>query len=180
MDSSTLNELNKSPFGRELHLLTHRLPRSCKLGEDWELERGFHLQVVGKDLFELTLAARSSKIKSLPLWPDSNTHGQERFLVWHCPGDYAPESFADYIAQLKLSEQIQVGLILSHSKERPKAVLDFPKYRNLWNSVEQPVLQIFQDFPPKSYFSVESSLFELGRVGRRLLKLSKWRRLMPW
>ena len=180
MDSSTLQELNKSPFGRELHVITHRLPRACKAGADWELERGFYLEVVGEDLFEFTLAARSPQTNSLPLWADANTEGQERFLIWHSPRNYKPEEFETFATALNERPQVAIGLILSHSSRRGQALLDFPKYRRVWRSVNQPVLQIFQDYPPKTYFAVEKSLFDLGRVGRRLKKLSKIRRLMPW
>ena len=50
----------------------------------------------------------------------------------------------------------------------------------MWAKLEQPVLQVFQNIPEADYFSVEKSLFQLGRVGRRLLRLGKYRRLLPW
>lgn len=177
-----LGSLEDSPFGRELHLLAHRLPRRCKLGGDWEIERGFHLEVLAEDRFQLTLAARnrSGQSESLPFRPGTDQTGRQSFLVWHCPGRYNCSRFEEFAGTLVEHPEVEVGLILSHTSERAQALLDYPKFRGLWRGVEQPVLQVFCDFPDSSYFTVERNLFHLGRIGRRLIRLGKWRRLMPW
>lgn len=176
-----LEEWNKSPWGRTLHLLAHRLPRHCQDGADWELERGFHLQVVGADLFALTLRARQEPAgPTLPLSPSANREGQERFLVWHCPGMYRSERLAEFAEMLASRYPDHIGLILSHTRDRQRALLDFATHRLHWSRLERPVIQVFQNYPPSRFFAVEKSLFDLGRVGRRLRKLSKIRRLMPW
>ena len=174
-----LEELNDSPFGRSLHVVAHRLPRGCRQGQDWEIERGFHLEVLGEDTFRLTLAARDGSPESgLSLLSAPDTTGQDQFLIWHCPGKYRPDKFQDF-AQL-LSGHSGVGLILSQCDERARALLDYPKYRGLWKQAEQPVLQVFQDLPDSRFFTVEKCLFNLGRIGRRLVKMGRLRRLMPW
>jgi hypothetical protein len=174
-----LEELNKSPFGRSLHVLAHRLPRDCREGHDWELERGFHLEVLGENTFSLILASPEASDDPSPHLL-SNTHrkGQDRFVIWHCPGEYQPEKFQDF-ADL-LAERSGIGLILSQTTERAQALLDYPKYRGLWKQTQQPVLQIFQDLPDSRFFTVEKCLFSLGRIGRRLVKMGRLRRLMPW
>lgn len=174
-------ELNKSPWGRELHVLAHRLPRSCKRGHDWELERGFHLEIVGDSLFRFVLRARSEDATpTLPLFPESDSAGQEKFLIWHCPGRYQGTELTGFAEQLRSQYTGHVGLILTQCRERHPAMLDFAKYRGVWNEVAEPVVQVFQNVPDANYFAVEKSLFDLGRVGRRLLRLGKIRRLLPW
>ncbi len=183
MDPQTLCDLNKSPFGRRLHILTHRLPRDCRAGSDWELDRGFHLGVLDDNLLEFTLNSRDQGQNgpTLPLLTQNATvHGQDRFLVWNCPGRYQPERFAHFAKELQERSDLQIGIILSQTSERSQVLLDFPKYRRVWKRTNKPVLHVFQDFPESGYFSVEKSLFDLGRIGRRLLKLSKIRRLLPW
>ena len=182
MDASQLKEWNRSPFGRTLYTLAHRLPRDCKAGLDWRLERGFHLCLLDHDFFEFTLAADPipKSATSLPILPDPQGQGQERFLIWHCPGTYQSERLATFSALLSERKDLTVGLILSQTKERGRALLDYPTNRSLWRSVHLPVLQVFQNYPEASYFTVEKNLFDLGRMGRRLAKLSRLRRLMPW
>lgn len=176
-----LEEWNKSPWGRSLHLLAHRLPRQCKDGTDWELERGFHLQVVGADFFALTLRAREETAgPTLPLLDSAKSAGQERFLIWHCPGKYRSDRLSEFAETLACKYPDHIGLILSHTRDRQRALLDFATHRLLWNKLQRPVIQVFQDYPSTRFFAVEKSLFDLGRVGRRLRKLSKIRRLMPW
>lgn len=174
-----LEELNKSPFGRSLHLLAHRLPRNCRRGHDWELERGFHLEVLGDSTFYLTLAPREASTEpGLPLLSDTKQTNQEQFLIWHCPGKYQPEKFQDFADLLK--DRDGTGLILSQTGERTRALIDYPRYRSLWKQTQHPVLQVFQDLPDSRFFTVEKCLFSLGRIGRRVVKIGRLRRLMPW
>ena len=182
MNPQDISELNDSPFGRNLAILAHRLPRSSKQGLDWELERGFHLSVLGSDFLEFTLASRGEKSEKpcLPLMEGFDNQGQDSFLIWHCPGLYTPDRFQEFADLAKENSHLSCALILSHTSEHRRALLDYPSYRGLWKTVEQPVLQVFQDFPTPSYFTVEKNLFDLGRIGRRLNRLGKIRRLMPW
>ena len=181
MDRSTLQELNRAPFGRDLHILAHRLPRSCKLGHDWELERGFQLSVLSDEHFEFILAPRDMKLGSPPsLLSREFQEQEERFLIWHAAGSYDSSRLEEFRDLLAARPEVPIGLILSRSDERTRALADYPRYRGLWAKLEQPVLQVFQNIPEADYFSVEKSLFQLGRVGRRLLRLGKYRRLLPW
>lgn len=181
MDNSTLQELNRAPFGRDLHILAHRLPRSCKLGRDWELERGFQISVLGEEYFEFILGPREMKQGTPPsLVSRDFQDDEERFLIWHVPGRYDPGKLEEFRDMLAARPDIHIGLILSRSDERTRALTDYPRYRAMWSKLEQPVLQVFQKIPEAQYFSVEKSLFQLGRVGRRLIRLGKYRRLLPW
>ena len=172
-------DLNKSPFGRSLHLLAHRLPRKSKDGQDWELERGFHLNVLGEDTFSLTLAGRRrGEGLTLSLCTDSKDATLEQFVIWHCPGRYRPDRYEEFAELVR--EHDSIGLILSQTSERTRATLDYPKYRGVWREVTTPVIQVFQDIPDARYFTVEKCLFSLGRIGRRVRKLGRMRRLMPW
>ncbi len=172
-------DFSKSPFGRSLRLLAHRLPRKSKEGQDWELERGFHLSVLGEETFSLTLAGRQSGEKlTLSLCTDTRDAELENFVIWHCPGKYRPERFEEFAELVR--EQDSIGLILSQTSEHTRATLDYPKYRGVWREVTTPVIQVFQDIPDARYFTVEKCLFSLGRIGRRVRKLGRIRRLMPW
>lgn len=174
-------ELDKSPWGRRLHLLVHRLPRDSKDGADWELERGFHVQVVGADLFEIVLRPRGEAGSKTPgLLSDADGEGQVRFLLWHAPLAYRSERLGEFAEKLKSEYPAHVGLILSHLSERNRAFRDFVVQRRLWKEIHHPVLQIFQAYPNSDFFSLEKSLFDLGRVGRRLQKLTRLRRFLPW
>lgn len=173
------SDLSKSPFGRSLNLLAHRLPRNSKDGQDWELERGFHLSVLGEETFSLTLAGRQiGEGLTLSLCTDEQDTALETFVIWHCPGKYRPGGFEEFAELVK--ERNSVGLILSQTSERTKATLDYPKYRGVWKNVTTPVIQVFQDIPDARYFTVEKCLFSLGRIGRRVRKLGRMRRLLPW
>ena len=181
MDRSTLQELNRAPFGRDLHILAHRLPRSCKLGRDWELERGFQISVLSGKHFEFILGPREMKQGAAPSLISGDLQDEEeRFLIWQAAGSYDSSRLEEFRDMLAARPDIHIGLILSRSDERHRALVEYPKYRKMWSKLEQPVLQVFQSIPDAHYFAVEKSLFQLGRMGRRLIRLGKYRRLLPW
>lgn len=179
MKRDQFTHLNSSPFGRSLHLLTHRLPKGRKAGEDWELERGFRLEIEKENLFEFILASRDKTANPLNLADKAASRGECRFLIWHCPHNYNPEKFEQFADLLSERPDLEAGLILSSVSERISAFVDFLKYREVWQKVEVPVIQIFQAFPGPHFFSVEKTLFDLPRVGFRLQRLAKLRRLFP-
>ena len=115
---------------------------------------------------------------TLSLCTDEQDTALETFVIWHCPGKYRPGGFEEFAELVK--ERNSVGLILSQTSERTKATLDYPKYRGVWKNVTTPVIQVFQDIPDARYFTVEKCLFSLGRIGRRVRKLGRMRRLLPW
>ncbi len=174
-------EFDKSPWGRKLHILAHRLPRDCREGADWELERGFHLQVIEADFFQLVLRARhSTSRRTVGILGEVHTDGQDRFLLWHAPLAYSSERLSAFAEKLRDEYTDHVGLILSHPSERKASFRDLLAGRGLWRGVRRPVIQVFQAYPRADFFSVEKTLFDLGRVGRRLQKLTKLRRFAPW
>lgn len=181
MGDTVHREWDRCPWGRKLHLLTYRLPPRNHDGADWELERGFHLQVVGADLFELSLKAREeSEAPTLSLLEGATLEGQDRFLILHCPHAYHRERLHSFAESLQAQFPHHVGLILSHSSERFQSLIEYRHHRSNWKNLTRPVIQVFQDYPEADFFSVEKSLFDLGRIGRRLQKLTKLRRLLPW
>lgn len=175
-----MQELERAPFGQALALWLHRFPRNCGKDWDWELERGFHLQLLGPSLFELNLRPReSSGCQTLRLLPGASSLGVTRLLVWH-----KAASDDDWSAFAKLLQEAQswrAGLILSHFQQRGGVLREHLGRRALWASIGCPVVHIFQRTPPvEDYFTVEKNLFCLGRVGRRLERYARWRRRLPW
>jgi hypothetical protein len=173
------DELERSPFGRRVALLVHRLPRSLPAELDWELERGYHLQVLSESFLELNLRPREPEQAPLPLLGGTASPGLSKLLIWQKqPKDQ--DGWAELSSLLCSGQGWQAGLILSRSSERGAAVSSFMSRRKHWTGVPCAVVQVFQDSPPASFFSVEKNLFVLGRVGRRLERLAALRRWMPW
>lgn len=172
------DELERGPFGQRLSLLVHRLPRSTPRELDWELERGFHLQILAESLFELNLRPRgASSATSLPLLEPAAT-GVSKLLIWQrSPRDEDWPAFTSY---LTAGTPWQGALILSRSDERGSALSSLLARRTHSKGAPCAVLQVFQDSPPATFFTVEKNLFVLGRVGRRLERYAALRRLLPW
>ena len=175
-----MQELERAPFGQALALWLHRFPRECGSDWDWELERGFHLQILGPSFFELNLRPReSSEHPSLSLLPDASSLGVTRLLLWHkAISDDDWSGFAELLAE---KSRWRAGLILSHFQQRGPVLREHLGRRALWACLDCPVVQIFGRTPPADdYFTVEKNLFCLGRVGRRLERYARWRRRLPW
>ena len=172
------DELERGPFGQRLSLLVHRLPRATPSPLDWELERGFHLQILSESLFALSLRPReATTATTLPLL-EPEAAGVSRLLIWHRgPEDEEWEAFASH---LRSEVEWQGALILSHSDERGQAWTRLGRRRVHSQGALCPVVQVFQDAPPVTFFSVEKNLFVLGRVARRLDRYARLRRLLPW
>lgn len=171
--------LESSPFGRKLSLLIHRLPRPSSDSDwDWELERGFHLQVLSEDLFALSLRPREdSERPSLPLLMDASQSASGRLLVWQKAAK--AENWDAFSAALS-SRSWQAGLILSANHERGQALSSYLRRRSCWKGLSCPVIEVFQDSPPATFFTVEKNLFVLGRVGRRMRRYARLRGWLPW
>jgi hypothetical protein len=170
------------PFGRNLSLLVHRLPRRSGADWDWELERGFHLEVLSDSLFELNLRPRARSadgVATLPILSSSHSTGLSKLLVWQkCAQD--EDGWVEFAQTLAADKPWQAGLILSASAERGPAVSSYLKRRAHWSGLNCPVVQIFQDSPAPAFFTVEKNLFSLGRVGRRMERYAGVRRWLPW
>ncbi len=174
-------EWEKSPFGCRLRVIIHRLRRNSPASLDWEIERGFLLTVLDENLFELILRPRDSTKSptTLPLLDEAPALGVDRFLIWQkAPRD--EEGWEAFSSQLRARTGLTAGLILSSDVEHTKALRSYRRRRAIWHGIDTPVLQIFQNTPTASFFTVEKNLFFLGRIGRRLNRLAGLRRLLPW
>jgi hypothetical protein len=166
----------REPFGRRLGLRLHHLPRSTGEGWDWDLDRGFHLEVLSESLFELNLRPRGQDAGALPIPRNALPPGVTRILLWQkAPGD---EGWAEFSSALSSGDGWRAGLVLSRWSERPWLPFCW-RHRHLWSELRCPVVQLYQDTPAASFFTVEKNLFCLGRVGRRLERYSRWRSLLP-
>ncbi len=175
-----MDALERGPFGQALSLWLHRLPRDSGQDWDWEIDRGFHLQVLGPSLFELNLRPRSAvSSPSLKILPGSSVEGVTKLLIWNRSSqDQDWEAFARCLND---SVCWRAGLILSPLCQRTRVLREHFRLHSLWAPVVCPVVHLFQDTPPaEDYFSVEKNLFVLGRVGRRLKRYARWRRCLPW
>jgi hypothetical protein len=173
------DELERGPFGRRLSLLVHRLPRKADGDWDWEIERGFHLEVLGESFFELNLRPRthSASEVTLPIL-QSSAAGVSKLLVWQkrLQDEQGWAEFAEALSQ----KPWRAGLILCNSAERRSAMSSYFSRRAYWAGLSFPVVQIFQDSPTATFFTVEKNLFALGRIGRRMERYAGWRRWLPW
>ena len=172
--------LERGPFGQALSFWVHRFPRNSGHDWDWDIDRGFHLQVLSPSFFELNLRPRDpSPSPTLCVLPGASTLGVTRLLIWNkSPQDNDWHDFADL---LKNSGPWRAGLILGNTCDRAGVIRKHLERRCLWARIEVPVVHIFQNSPrSESYFTVEKNLFLLARAGRRLKRYSKWRRLFPW
>jgi hypothetical protein len=168
----------RGPFGQRLSILLHRLPRAITAPLDWELERGFHLRLLSDALFELSLRPRGpTDSATLPLLkPDVS--GVCRLLIWH--KDPQDERWQAFSEQLTSPTAWQGALILSPSQQRRTAWASWARRRRASVGAACPVVELFQDSPPATFFTVEKNLFVLGRVGRRVERYARFRRLWPW
>ena len=169
-------ELERGPFGQRLSLLVHRFPRVAASTLDWELERGFHLQVLAESMFELNLRRAGAVSTPLPLL--GGPAEVDRLLVWQkSPKDGDWQSFSTL---LRSGQPWQAALILSPIAQRGSALSSYFSPRTHTAGAPCPVVEVFQETPAAAFFTVEKNLFALGRVGRRLQRYAGMRRLLPW
>lgn len=176
-----MDDLERAPFGRALRVWIHRFPKGASRdwNWDWEIERGFHLEILGPSMFELNLRPRASRAgRSLAFLPDAVVSDLTRLLVWHkAPEDREWQEFANLLSHGK---GYSAGLILSHLEQYTQTLRNHFRCRHYWRTTPYPVVELFQATPSaKRYFTVEKNLFSLGRVGRRLQRYAKIRRLLP-
>lgn len=171
-----MDPTEREPFGRCLSVLLHHFPRSVGPSWDWDLERGFHLEILSESLFELNLRPRGADAGALPIPRAALPSGVTRLLLWQKePGDDGWDEFAALLAS---GSEWRAGLVLSRWSERSLLPFSF-RYRSLWQKLDCPVVQLFQDTPSAAFFTVEKNLFSLGRLGRRLERYARWRNMLP-
>lgn len=176
-----MDDLEYGPFGRRLRLLIHHLPKTPPNRFHWEIERGFHLQVLSSDLFELRLRPQSGPHQQgeSPLFnPSVAPSSSGRLLLWQKPEQDA--TWEEFSQALVSSQPWEAALILDNTTQYLKAAGSLIQKPSGWQKPNCPVIGVFQDSPPSTFFTVEKNLFVLGRVGRRLERYAKLRRLLPW
>lgn len=124
---------------------------------EWDLDRGFALEVLEADVFALQVPFEE-RVQTFLIR-----------LVRHWEGDWplAPgEEFEPRALQVVLSETGRAARI-------PK---DWPL----------PVIWVRQwmpggtDWSGKDFFTPEQTLYQWGRVGRRVRRTCRWRSWLPW
>ncbi len=163
------------------------LPRSWKGPQaPWEIDqRGYRLRVLGPELVCLTLGAPGPRSPGGAL-SRSPGPGEEALLIVPAPSGPAAETLAQ-ARELPGQEGWAPACLLVLSDRR-----QLPSYshtrRDLGRALRGsgfPAAWILDDLPQvefrgQPYFTVERSLRQLGRIGRRLARWAKYRRLLPW
>lgn len=173
--------LQGAPFGRRLGLLIYRLPRQAPAKFCWELEQGFHLQVLSGDLFELHLRSASGSTEPLALpilGGDEAARPPSKLLLWQRP-QTEQSNWQEFDEALASCGPWQAAVILSHTRSRLAALTRYPSLQRRFRHAGCPVVELFQDAAPETFFTVEKNLFVLGRVGRRLERYLRWRGRLP-
>lgn len=162
------------------------LPRAWRGPEaPWEIQRGFRLRVVSPEVLVLTLGAPRDKAPGQALQAAPGT-GEESFLVLPAPLGASAEALA--LARrlpaeegwrpaclLVLSDRLQLASY-GGARRDLRAGLRGADFAAAWILDEMPTV----DFRGLPYFTVERSLRQLGRIGRRLARWAKYRRLLPF
>lgn len=163
-----------------------RLPRSWRGPEaPWELRRGYRLRVPDPAVLVLTLGAPGAKAPGQALLPTPGP-GEEALLVLPAPGGPAPEAL-ELARRLPRDEGWRPAcvLVLSDRRQVPSygatrrelvRAMGGEDFAAAWILDEMPTV----DFRGLPYFTVERSLRQLDRVGRRLARWARYRRLLPW
>ena len=170
-----------------LRVVPLSLPRSWKGPEGpWEIDRrGYRLKVLGPELVALFLGAPEAKEPGRAL-ATSPTRGEEALLVVPAPRGPSAETLEALrkVPQeegwtpsclLVLSDRSQLASYRATRRSLGQALrgAGFPA---AWVLDESPSV----DFRGLPYFTVERSLRQLGRIGRRLARWARYRRLLPW
>lgn len=184
-----MSRLRQAPDRRRdlLRVVPLVLPRSWRGPQaPWEIDRrGFRLRVLGPDLLALTLGKPGPKPPGGVL-SRAPGPGEETLLIVPAPKGPPTEALeaARRIPQeegwspaclLVLSDREQ---LTSYSRARRDLgrALRRAAFPAAWVLDQSPQV----DFRGLPYFTVERSLRQLGRVGRRLERWARWRRLWPW
>lgn len=162
------------------------LPRSWRGPvHPWEIQRGFRMRVLGDALAVLTLGApdKSGPATTLQHAPGP---GEESLVVVLAPSGPSPEVL-QAARELPAREGWRPACLLILSDRR-----QLPSYRATRHEIGRalrggdfPAAWVLDDMPEVDFrglpfFSVERSLRQLARVGRRLGRWAGYRRLIPW
>ncbi len=152
----------------------------------WELERGFRLRIVKRDLLLLFLGGETVA-EGEPVCTGVQS-GEELLVVIPAtlgPDERQLESALSYISAAGLEPQ--AVLILSDPQQMnmpehkvlPKLKLVVKRFDSFFL-----VVWVLQEMPPVveelDFFNVEQVLHQLGRISRRLARRVSWRSKLPW
>ena len=185
-----LSELWPVPDPRTLRLDFLRLTRGYSGPRlPWELNRGFRLLALEPGWFLLFLGARALVAEADPLATQPGPP-EEAFLIGVPPVD-ADEGWLrsgrDHLGELAWASGV-VALLGDYRQRKGRLA---PLYRAsrevfsrsltcgaafwVWQPMPQPLRR-----QGLAFFALEQQLYQWGRVGRRVARRCKWRRLWPW
>lgn len=135
----------------------------------WDLDRGFRLEVLGPTLFWLALLDGEGLEQAV----DARPQGLEQdFLLKverRAGGDWPGWD------RSRLGPHT-ICAVLSDVGRAPRVPPDWP---NLVIHVRQPMLE-GTVWTGNDFFTPEQTLYQWGRVGRRVQRRARWRPLIPW
>lgn len=172
------------PRRLKLHFLHY--PRSFQgPNKEWELHHGFRIRILARNILSLCVGRPPTESDLLSCKPEV---GETSFLLIPAPHGPNPEDLA---LGLELASKEgwspQVTLILSddqHLSAKPGPTrralkMVIPKSHN------GLVLWVWQQMPAElcdglDFFNAEQILHQLGRIGRRVKRRARWRKLLPF
>lgn len=135
----------------------------------WELDRGFRLEVLAGGQFWLSLLDGGGVEQAIE--PVAQAQEQDFLLQ---VARVSPGVWPDW-DRSRLSAHT-ICVILSDSGRPCRVPRDWP---NLVLWVRQPMLA-GTVWTGNDFFTPEQTLYQWGRVGRRVQRRSRWRPLIPW
>lgn len=155
---------------RNLRVDFLRFPRSFQPRHyRWDLDRGFRVEVLGKELFWLSLLDREG-VHSVC---DARPQGQEQDFLLRVQRQ-ARGGWPDWPSQ-RLSPHT-ICVILSQQGKACRVPGSWP---NLVLWVRQP-MPVGTRWTGNDFFTPEQVLYQWGRVGRHVQRWARWRRWLPW
>lgn len=155
---------------RNLRVDFLRFPRSFQPRHyRWDLDRGFRVEVLGKELFWLSLLDREG-VHSVC---DARPQGQEQDFLLSVQRQ-ARGGWPDWPSQ-RLSPHT-ICVILSQQGKACRVPGGWP---NLVLWVRQP-MPLGTRWTGNDFFTPEQVLYQWGRVGRHVQRWARWRRWLPW
>lgn len=134
----------------------------------WDLDRGFRLEVLGPGVFWLSLLDREGCAEPSV----AVRQGEEQDFLLAMQPDVWPVWPPE-----RLSPHTVCVLLDKIGSQRP---IDVPPN---WPNLVIKVLQSLADgtrWSGNHFFTPEQVLQQWGRVGRRVRRRSRWRKLIPW
>lgn len=159
-----------APDPRKLKVDFLHYPRGFRTAHfNWDLDRGFRLEVLGSRLFWLALPDSEWLVQPTDCRPQG---GEQDFLLFvqrECQGhwpDFPPSRLSSHTICVVLSES---GKAIQPPSSWPGLVL---WVRQLMPSGTR--------WTGNDFFTPEQILYQWGRVGRRVRRRARFRNWLPW